>query len=498
MDSQLQYEVFTDQDELAEQTNISSVFVPSMKFEVYFSVRKQTDFPVVQEMVLRFIRTAGNEVSEQVTCQFLDFSDQELRTVIKPLLDQGLLIRKNGKLCLTDAGVKLFIENDEVIPSISQAEARKGHFFVESHCSLPLSNKDNSRKFIGGKFSNIIPDCAPDQDQNRPDYPQQLKEQFNRHFPAFLKSSGDLESYRSDKLSLHKVDHCKILEDSVVLIDIVTSIKENGVTEIKVLPFDDLEPKTEGRAVLRQKLIDMVTVEDNASKSTEADLILLRQLFGTDFLEGIEHSGHISWNLLMRSYSGGRQPKLSSGASVIFGSGDTARNRALILRLISSEMSTNKYSKDTPLEVVWMRPHVVSWGRSMSVFETLAEIKSGMRELDVLESSISFVVAENRALDDTLKDQPEIKNYRSRDRFDGFDEAKYFRENVLPLNIEIILVGQGGGIVLSHSFHAPNAPLPIPVGVFFEEMDAVSDYFSSHVIGLLKAFPAKQKKRPRR
>jgi hypothetical protein len=154
-------------------------------------------------------------------------------------------------------------------------------------------------------------------------------------------------------------------------------------------------------------------------------------------------------------------------------------------------MGSSKYSKETPLEVVWMRPHVVSWGRSMNVFETLAEIKGGMRELDVSESSVSFVVAENRALDDTLKDQPEIKNYRSRDRFDGFDEAKYFRANVLPPNIEIILVGRRGGIVLSHSFHAPNAPLPIPVGVFFENMDFPTGYLFSHAVDLLKAFPSK-------
>lgn len=498
MDSQIQYEVFVDQDELAEQTNISSVFVPSIKFEVYFSVRKQTDFPVVQEMVLRFIRTVGDEVSEQVTCQFLNFSDQELRTVIKPLLDQGLIIRKHGNLCLTEPGMNLFINNDEVIPSISQAEARNGIFVVESHCCLPLSNNDRTRIFIGGKFADIIPDCLPDQDHFKQDYPLQLKEQFNRYFPAFLKTSGDLDNYRSEKLSLHKVDHCKIIADAILLVDVVTSIKANGVTETKILPFDDLEPKSESRAALRQKIITQATVESNGRSTTEDDLKLIRHLFGSDYLEGIEHSGHINWNLLMRNYAADKQLLLRSGASVIFGSGDLARNRSLLLRLITSEIGTNKYSKANPLEVTWIRPHVASWGRSMSIFETIAEIKHGVSELNVSEHHVSYIVAENRELDDVLKGQPEIKSYKSRVNFEGFDEAKYFRSNALPPNVEIILVGRGGGIVLSHSFYAPNSPLPIPVGVFFEKMDKITDYFATHAISQLKAFPSKQKKRRKR
>lgn len=498
MDSQLQYEVFTDQEALAEQANVSSVFVPSMKFEVLFSVRKQADFPVVQEMVLRFIRTAGDAMSEQVTCQFLNFSDQELRTVIKPLLDQGYLVRRDGNLCLTEPGVNLFIENEEAIPSISQAEVRSGVYFVENHCNLPLSYGDRSRVSIGAKFSNIIPDCIPEQDQFRSDHAQKLREQFSRYFPAFLRSSGDLEDYRSDKLSLHKVDHCKIREDLILRVDVVTSIKENGVTETRVLPFDDLEPKSEDRAALRQKVISMVTVENDAIKCADDDLKLLRHLFGPDFLEEVEHCGIINWHLFMRSYLEGQQPKLDSGGAVIFGAGDTARNRSLILRLIGSEIGTNKYSVDTPLEITWIRPRVSSWGRSISIFETLAEVRRGIGEFNVSDKTVSFTVAEKRGVDASPEDQPDIKSYRARKNFDGFDEAKYFHSNAFPPNLEIILVGQGGGIVLSHSFYAQNAPLPIPVGVFFESMDFVSEYFSSHAVDLLKAFPSRPNKKRKR
>ena len=495
MDTHLKYDAFTDCEALVEEVNVHTVFVPCMKFEIGYSIRKQTDFPIVQEMVLRFIKTMGGEVGEETVCRFLNFSDQELRIVLTPLLNQALLIRENSNLRLTNAGLQLFISNDESIPSISQAEARNGFFCVENHCCLPLSRDDRSRLEFGSKYARLIPDCVPNHEQRKPDYQQHVAEQFSRHFSSFIQSAGDLEDYRSEKLSLHKVDYCRIREDLVLAVDVVTKIKQSGVAEVTVLPFDGLHPKTEERAALRKQLTDLIQVGARLDQDVGDDVTLLRHLFGADFLDDSLFSGMLNWPCLMRHFIEGVAPKLQSGASVIFGSGDLSRNRELISQLIYREIETNRYTVENPLQVTWIRPQLTSWGRSKSLFMALADIRKGLKETAGSEKTVTLCLAENRHLEDLHTKLPEIKAYQSRENYDAFDSVRYFRSGGLPPNVEIILVGGLGGLLLSHSFGASNCPLPIPVGIYFENMQPVMNYLTSNALDQMKAFPTKPIKR---
>ncbi|NWK54969.1 hypothetical protein HW115_05070 [Verrucomicrobiaceae bacterium N1E253] len=498
MDTYLKYEAFTDSATPAEETNVHTVFVPCMKFKIGYSIRKQTDFPVVQEMVLRFIKTMGGEVREGSVCGFLNFSDQELRIVLAPLLGQELLMRENGNLRLTNAGLQLFVSNDESIPSISQAEAKSGFFCVENHCCLPLSRDDRSRMEFGSKYARLIPDCVPGHEQKRPDYQQQVAEQFSRHFPSFIQTTGDLEDYRSDKLSLHKVDYCRIQEDLVLAADVIMKVKQSGVAEVSVLPFDHLDPKTEERAMLRKQLIGLVEINPPSDHDLSDDVTLLRHLFGDDFLADSLHSGMLNWPCLMKHFIEGVAPKLQSGASVIFGSGELSRNRELISRLIYRGIGAGEYTKDTPLQVTWIRPQTPSWGRSKSLFMAIADLRKGVEEIAGSERVISLCLAENRYSEDQRVKLPDLKLYQSRKNYEAFDAVKYFRSVGLPPNVEIILVGEVGGLVLSHSFGSVNCPLPIPVGVYFEDMKSVMDYFSSYALNHMRSFPSKPHKKLRK
>ena len=185
-------------------------------------------------------------------------------------------------------------------------------------------------------------------------------------------------------------------------------------------------------------------------------------------------------------------PTLNSGNRLILGEACLARNISLIINLFHEVISEREVSVENPLKIVWIRPAVKSWGRSFEFLESIEKLRKAVKA--VAKGAVEIELWEKREAFDR-KDFPQQRSYEKR-----FDKLKRYSSDKLPNKLEMLLVGDAGGIVLTHAHTPPKASFPCPLGIFFGENARFQELMKSDVHGGLRSLPkkAKKKKRPDR
>lgn len=471
-----------EQDEQELVFGSRSVLVPGRKVEVGFAVRKKSAFPVVQEQVLKLLRMVGGS-SLELLVAFFDFSEREIREVLRPLLDKGFVIMADNEYRLSDMGNTLFSSSDGA-PAISESESLERTFRVDDHCGLPVKFDDLGGHVKTGALKWFIEELPVDQKEDASPNEKALRS-FNRSFEHFIKNEEDLEKIRSEKMILHKTEYCKTKESFIIRSDVLGTFSKSAIASSRVIPFDDLLPKTDDRRRLREQLVDRVKA--GATGESTGDVEFFQSLFGGDFLEGSSHQGVISWFKVVPRFFKETWPELESGARLVIGEACLPRNISLIVELFEKIISEREVSIETPLKIIWVRPAVGSWGRSINFLEAIDWLRNA--SCDVLKGAVQIELWENRGGFEG-KSMPKQQSYKP-----WFDDLRRFTSGRIPPTVEMLLIGDAGGIATTHAFTPPKACFPCPIGVYFEEHTAFQELMNSEVHGGLRSLPRLEKKR---
>ena len=178
-------------------------------------------------------------------------------------------------------------------------------------------------------------------------------------------------------------------------------------------------------------------------------------------------------------------PRLKSGAHLVIGEACLPRNITLIVELFEKLISEREVSVDAPLKIIWIRPAVVTWGRSIGFLDAIERLWNTSRE--VADGAVQIELWENRSGFDE-KSMPQQRSYKP-----WFYDLKRFNSEKIPPKTEMLLIGDAGGIVLTHAFTPNNACLPCPIGVYFEDNKAFQELMNTEVHGGLRSLPRLEK-----
>ena len=460
-----------------------SVFVPGRKVELGFTIRKKSAFPLVQELILKLLKTVGGS-SLELLVTFFDFSEKEIREAIQPLLSKGFIVSEYAEYRLSDVGNSLFLTSNDGTPAINQSESLERNFRVDDHCGLPVEITDLGRHFKAGKLKWFIDEHPVDQSDGMSPNERVIRS-FNESFSHFIKNEEDLERIRSEKMILHKTEYCRTKDNLILRSDVLGSFSKVGNVVNRVTPFDDLLPRSDQRRALRDQLVNRV--KSNIPSGSSGEVEFFREYFGDDFLEGYFVQGVMAWFKLIPRFFKENWPVLKSGTRLVIGDAALPRNISLIIDLIEKVLSEREVSVHSPLKIVWIRPAVDSWGRSIGFLEAIEAIRDVGRR--ALKDAVQIELWE-RSGGGTSNTGPEQRSYGP-----WFNSLKRFPSRNIPGKTEMLLVGDAGGIVLTHAFSPYQSCFPCPIGVYFEEHPAFQELMKSEVHGGLRSLPRLTKKK---
>lgn len=464
-----------------------TIFVPGRSVEIGYSVRKKSAFPLVEELVLKLLNVIGSASLSDIA-GFVDLPAKDLRTVLQPLLGKGLVIQRGDDFELSEVGRMLFLRSDDDTPVLTELESRVHRFTIDDECALPVVASDFSEHLAMAKggLKRLIDDLR--QAPNAGDeLLSRVRRNFGEYFAHFMRNEGDLEKIKEEQLELHKTEYAKTRSSCAVAVDVQGVIRSNGVVVNRVLPLDTLSAKPESRMAMRNSLIDAAKgpLDDRAAGEIE----FLRSCFGDDFLDGIAANGALPWFKVMPLLFRSNRTILRSGGQVMIGELSVPRNLFQIDALFQAVTAGKEFSSEAPLRISWLRPSVGSWGRSIAFLDgvkALREISGRLRK-----GAVVLELWENRVSSD-VELEPNLRHY-----WPWFDDVRYFRDSEVPKKMEMILIGKGAGIAVTHAFTPPQACFPCPVGVAFSENETIRNLVSERIEPNLRSLP-KPIKRPKK
>jgi hypothetical protein len=462
-----------------------TIFVPGRSIEIGFSVRKKSGFPLVEELILKFLN-AGGDASLDDLVSFLDFPAKELLGILQPLLGKGLIVRSESGFSLSEFGKALFSGPEDGTPAITESESRVNRFTIDDQCALPAFVPDFSehRADAKGQLKRLISDQPPSPTEGDTVITRAVRN-FALHFAHFIRNEGELEKIREEQLEHHKTEYAKTKTSFVIQADVQGVIQKNGIVANRVLPFDTLTAKTESRMLMRAALIEAAKTPPGVG--TTGEIEFLRACFGEDFLEGIALNSPLPWFKVIPKFFGSKiRTKLQSGDELVIGELCVPRNVLQVERMLQQVSSGKEFSPEAPLRITWLRPSVESWGRSIAFLEgikALREIAKNLRK-----GAVVIELWENRHWhSNELK--PELKSY-----WPWFDDIRYFRSDAIPSKMEMVLVGESCGFAVTHAFTPLQACFPCPVGVQFHRNENVSKIIDLDIEPKLRSLPTPVKK----
>jgi hypothetical protein len=462
-----------------------TIFVPGRTVEIGYSVRKKSPYPLVEELVLKLLNVVGSAPLSNIA-GFVDLPAKDLKVAFQPLLSSGLMIQSGDDFQLTDVGKMLFKRSDNDTPSLTESESRVQQFIIDDVCALPATAPDFSahRVMSKGNLRRLIDDLRREPTPGD-DLIGRIRQNFGEYFAHFMRNKGDLEKMREEQLELHKTEYAKTKKSFAIQADIYGVIQRNGTVVNRVLPFDVISVKTEGRMTMRSTLIEAAKTRPELGGMDEIGF--LRDHFGKDFLDdksilsAIEQFGSLQWFKVIRQFYSESHPKLHSGDQRTIGEVCVPKNLQLIKYALERVLSEKEFSSASPLRIAWLRPGVESWGRSISFLDGIRTIRESFE--DIRKGSVVFELWENRHEQGPDR-KPHLRFY-----WPWFDDIRVFRSSAVPPKMEMLFVGDSDGIAVTHAFTPLKACFPCPIGVFFESSEMIRKLVAEEIEPNLRSLP---------
>ena len=128
-------------DEAEEQVihvDFIEVRLPCRSYRISYKVAEPSEFSLTTEFLLRLLRLADG-MQEQDVAEFFGFSSEETRFVVDHVQSLGFVVRRNGRVYLTESGHALFGATEE--PALFQVHSRQEMFDFDLIAFAPADRR---------------------------------------------------------------------------------------------------------------------------------------------------------------------------------------------------------------------------------------------------------------------------------------------------------------------------------------------------------------------
>jgi hypothetical protein len=470
-----------------------TIFVPGRSIEIGYSVRKKSSFPILEEFLLKFLNAVGSASLSDIV-GFLDLPSKYLTVVFQPLLSKGLIIQYGDDFQLSVMGKMLFSRSENGTPTLTESESRINSFTINDECALPTVAADfrEHRETAKGNLRLFIDDLRQTP-VARGELLGRVRRNFGKHFALFMRNERDLEKFREEQLDLHKIEYAKTKKSFPIQVDIHGVIQRTGVVVNRVFPFDMTQARTDEGMEMRSALVEAAKIKQESGSIDEVRF--LQNFFGKDFfhdpaiLSLIETTGVLQWFKILPKFFIKNGGTLQSGDQMVIGEACLTRNIESIKTTLEQTISNRSFTQESPLKIVWLRPSVDSWGRSIAFLDAIKKLRGIVSDFSGLSKrDVKFELWENRYVSNN-KIEERLKAY-----WPWFDDVRFFRSNEVPSKMEMIIVDNNGGIAVTHAFTPPQACFPCPIGVAFKSNEMIQKLVMEKITPELRSLPKFAKK----
>ena len=434
------------------------ISVPVQQFRVEYTLVEKGGLPFVPEYLLRLLKISALLPSD--IARFFGFTPKEVSSALLPFLQQGeLTITDDGRVTLTQKGLRLFSGGDDVPVVKGRKEYRKSFTFDLLTYSFMEQKKyrlDSPKRSVVLSADSAV----------RAESVSSAEMAFQRHLAKIYKS-GELCRYsdESDAPELYKVSQVRKDKDSYIRVvesyclDLETM--NYGFSEQEGLP--ELEAYISTRS---QKLAELLGRSNLESLVAFADRLGDRHtldLLGTGYLD-LTRIAEVSTATF---YSG------QSAIDPIYGALQLTRNWDRVEKLLSKH--TKRLAKEAASVakvMTWLAPAAHDlWGKcsrhgqAMSVFTNAGTLSVNGNEKRVISPRV--LVPLRDAHDGHAQRRAFIECKEAESILHGFIDSPALS------GLEVIILADAFAVLLYHVVQPDLHPVPIPCGFITEDKQMV-------------------------
>ncbi len=434
------------------------ISVPVQQFRVEYTLVEKGGLPFVPEFLLRLLKVSALLPFD--IARFFGFTPKEVSSALLPFLQQGeLTIADDGRVTLTQKGLRLFSGGDEVPVVKGRKEYRKSFTFDLLTYSFMEQKKyrlDAPRRSVVLSADSVV----------RAESTQSAERAFQRHLAKIYKS-GELCSYsdESDAPELYKVSQVRKDKDSYIRIvesyclDLGTM--NYGFSEQEGLP--ELEAYISARSqklaglLGRSNLDSLLAFADRVGDRHTLDLLDAGELDLTQVAQVSAVASHLGRDAI----------------DPIYGALQLTRNWDRVEKLLSKHAKRlAKETANASKVMTWLAPSAHDlWGKcsrhgqALSAFASAGTFNTNGNERRVFSTRV--LIPLSSACDKQAQRRAFIECKEAESILHGFIES-----NILS-GLEIIILTDSFAVLLYHVVQPEQHPVPVPVGFITEDKQMV-------------------------
>lgn len=432
------------------------VSVPVQQFRIEFTLVEQGGFPFVPEFLLRLLKVSALMPAD--IARFFGFTPKELSTALLPFLQQGELISApDGRIALTEKGLRLFAADNETPMVKSRQEYRKTFAFD----LLAFSFLAQRPRMESPRCSVVLSADAG----ARAESETRAESAFQRHLHKIY-TSGELCGPANDPQvpELYKISQIRKDRDGYIKVSESYCLDTGSLT----FGFSEAAGLPEEEAYIAQRSLQLATALGQStldSIRTFADRIEDAQT-----LDMLGDGGLDFARVLLRALMSDDEPKTKLNR--IYGALQLPRNWDRVEVLLKKYADKDAKSDNHPVSLTWLAPAAHDlWGRyarhgqALSSFVESASVKTKGQKRSVFSPRILIPLVDQndrQARNKALKDCKEAEGV-----LHGFVESRVLSA------IEIISLSDCFAIVLYHLVQPDQHPVPVPFGFITEDRNMV-------------------------
>ena len=469
------------------------ICVPAQQFRIEYTLVEQGGFPFVPEFLLRLLKVSALMPAD--IARFFGFTPKELSTALTPFLQQGeLQSTADGRITLTEKGLRLFDENGET-PIVKSREDHRKLFTFDL---LAFSYLGAKPRLENPKRSVALSAGA----EVRSESVKLAEVAFQRNLHDIYRR-GELcgQAKEQQTPELYKISQVEKEREGWL------KIEDSYCLDLESLNVGFKEPAgiAEHEAYINQRSLQLATL---IGQSTLNSIMAFADRIGDEQTLELLAAGELDFaRLMQRALTSSDSGK--SKQARIYGALQLSRNWDQVEALFKKYTDKNaKAGAEQPITLTWLAPAAHGlWGKcsrhgqALSSFVGAATAKTKDKQLVGFNPRVLIPLAD--------ANDWSTRKRASADCSEAGDILHGFIESTSLSSLEIISLTDSFAVVTYHLVLPELHPVPIPFGFITEDKtlvrrieslveDVMAEYTDSNVpryLGLLSNGSSGAKKR---
>jgi hypothetical protein len=439
-------------DEARVLVGLFDVLLPSRQFVVHHKVAELGQVSMTTEFLLRLLHSVDG-MDEQDVARFLGFNNGELAFVVNEAESRSHVLRKDGRIWLTDAGYALFKESDK--PQIFEVQKRTEKVGFDLLSMAPV-DRDNL-----SEFELTLPELDVSDDQTVASAGRVVPDAFRRFYSEIV-GRRERDPAVGIRRSLYSVDEVVPADrfSSVVPILAFATLQKPGEPEPALDAWRSGHELTDRSSVVNAAAAFLDDLRVARRLEDENAYHVLAELAPEYLKDYITRGGFGALRFFKETATRAGELRADRPTVGIVGPLYSPENQQRISDALN--YCSGSRGMDSADALLWVVPFIASWGASRALGTLIDRVVSALGDAADSNGSIQKTTA-------AVSCGKPPKHVAK-----AFSKVLLRPDNgSIPAAVEMLLVPRRIVAITVHSPIAPGRGFPIAVGVLSFEREVV-------------------------